>query len=138
MGDGQVFHYSGEFNSAKFEISLKKFLPRPEGFAELTKYADERQKKALISIHMAPEHLFPPADYFVIVDVTHTPGTGLKTYGNTRESVVVNQAILDSLRFNTSQGIDRFNTYHWKDPYNICSSSSSLPSLRPALFSPLG
>lgn len=137
MEDGQEFHHAGELNNATFQITVKKFLPGPDGFSELTEYADENQKKALTSIHMSPEPLFPPADYFVVVDVTHSPQAGLETHGNTRESVVVNQAILDSLRFNSSLGIDRFNTYHWKEPHNL-GAGTSLSLFRPTLFSPLG
>ena len=54
MEDGQEFHYVGDVNSATFQVTLKKYPQGPEGFAELMKYADEHRRKALISIHIAP------------------------------------------------------------------------------------
>ena len=137
MEDGQVFHYSGVINGATFEVTLKKIPPGLEGFTELMRYADEGVKTSLTSIHMAPEGLFPAAEYFVVVDLTYSPATGLEKHGGTPESALINRVILESLRVNASKGIDRFNTYHWREPQNIGHGISS-PLLRPSLFSLLG
>jgi len=140
MEDGQEFRHAGEVESANFEVTLKKYPHGPTSFAELMKYADENLRKSLISIHMPPNLHGHPADYFVVIDVTHSPAKGLEKHGNTTESVLVSQVILDSLRLNSSKGISRFNTYHWRsESHNdVVGGGTSTPFVTPARFSLLG
>jgi hypothetical protein len=136
MEEGQEFHHTGQLNTSTFNVTVKKYPSSPDGFLELTKYAVDDQRKSLTSIHIAPNHLFVPADYFVVVDVTQPISEGLETRGNTTESVMANHAILDSLRLNASKGIDRFNTYHWREPQALYGGTHTSSQLKvPYLFS---
>lgn len=133
MDDGQEFRYHGDVNGASFEVTLKKYPAGPESFAELVKYADVKRQKSLEQIHLSPNGLIKPADYFLVADVTH-PAKGLEVHANTKESVEVAQAVLDSLRLNTTKGIIRFKTYLWRSVPDTFHGSSS-PSVTQSPFS---
>lgn len=136
MEDGHEFRHSGQLNDASFDVTLKKYLPGPEGFAELMEYANESQMEACRSIHMSPNG-WGATEYFLVVDDTHSPTERVDTRGNSPESVLVHQAVISSLQLNTTKGIKRFNTYQFRSSPSRGSGTSS-PIITAAPFSMLG
>ena len=133
MEDGHEFRYVGVANGASFAVTLRKYPPGLEGFAELVKYADERIQGSLEQIHLSPDGLIAPTDYFLVADVTH-PAEGLEVHAGTKESTDVREAVLDSLRLHATRGILRFKTYSWRSGPFIFHGSSS-PSVTQSPFS---
>lgn len=111
---GAEFHHSGTFKDANFDVCLKKYDHGEKAYDELMRYADDAARKQLISIHMLNETM--STEYFLVIDVIHPSNDDLKISRKSDESERVRNAILDSLRLHSPNGLLYDYTYYFSHP----------------------
>jgi hypothetical protein len=111
------FTHSGNYRSGRFQIELRPYAPNPTDWAEVTKYADDgirdmlRQK----AIHVS-DHFFGIAAHFLLNDVIHPAESITESAGNTPECLVIQDALVDSLRLHSSAGLSFHETCGFRCP----------------------
>jgi len=108
--DDIQFLHSGNYKSATYSASLKKYERTTAGFHELMRGADEWAREHLVLMYTGAEG----ASYYLVVDIAQPLGDGLKVPGNTFESMRIPNVMIDTLRLHSSKGLLVEQTYQFQ------------------------
>jgi hypothetical protein len=134
------FTHSGNYGTARFEITLRPYAHNRTDWAEVTEYADDGIRSLLLqrTFHV-PDPFFGAANHVLLNDVIHSAQSIPEYASNTSECLVIQEAFLVGLRLHSSAGLPCHETYGFRSPPTLHSGLGiHSPRTREAMFSHLG